>query len=590
MHFYFISVFWILLATSVLSLSTALIAWPKRHLPGGFYFFLMMLAVTEYALVAALESAAIEQWAKIFWSKWEYLGSNMTVVLFLFFVVDYTGKRTWLSKQNRFFIFSLVVVNLLLVATNDWHGWVWDGYTPSMSVPNAIIYHHGPVFYYIIAFFYVIITAATLILFFSSVHASILQKRQTRLILLATLCPWFGSFIYILNLSPMPGLDLTPISFLGTGVILLISINTNHFLHLVPIARDCLIEIMLDGMMVTDAQFRIVDMNNRASELLNLKMNDVLGKEIIHVLEVQSAIESIKRDYKPVIFDHHFETCNNHLCLEIHLSSILNHNRQPVGFLFVLHDMTQQKQAEREREALIQELHEANDTKNRFFSIVSHDLKGPFLTINSYLQLIQNNWGDLTQEKFLKLTDELNSSVKNTYSFLENLLSWARSQTGALQYNLKEISVVAVVDNVMEIVLAQANQKEIKIVNHIVDDCLICADANITGTILRNLISNAIKFTPREGKIELKCQKLKELVQIDVVDSGVGMEPALVNDLFKLDKTVTLPGTDNERGSGLGLILCREFAEKQGGTIQVQSEEGKGSTFSITLPSSCSGD
>ncbi len=583
MSFLLTPVFWILLLTALVASIAAMIAWPKRKLPGGTPFFYMLIVIALYALIASMEAASVSMHEKIFWSQFEYLTSTATAILFLLFAAEYTGKTPWLTWKARIILCSFPLLHFLLAATNHIHHQVWKYFTPSPAGQNIIIYHHGPVFYYITFFIYVLLAAATTILIMSGQQASVLQRRQTRIIIVAAMIPWLFSLIYILNLSPVPGLNLIPISFLFTGLMILVAFYTYKFLHLVPVARDKLLEVMWDGMIVTDSEFRVVDINEKTLALFDVHINDVLGKQVQIFLPEEKMLEKLKQEKQTIHFYHQLMICEKHCYYEVRGSAVLNKSKNPIGFLLVIHDITKRRQIEVEREALIDELHQANETKNRFFSIISHDLKNPFNTISGYVQLIRENWDDLPKEELLSLTDELYLSMKTTNAFLENLLSWARSQTGALKFHLKPEPLISLADSVLELTMPAASKKNINLSVNIPEDVWVEADANITCTVMRNLISNAIKFTQERGHIQVNAIPADGTIYLQIIDDGVGIDPLIQKDLFKLDKTVSTSGTHDEQGSGLGLILCKEFIEKQGGTITVESEPGKGSTFTFTL-------
>ncbi|HAN78977.1 MAG TPA: hypothetical protein DCQ31_15035 [Bacteroidales bacterium] len=230
------------------------------------------------------------------------------------------------------------------------------------------------------------------------------------------------------------------------------------------------------------------------------------------------------------------------------------------------------------------ELKALNATKDKFFSIISHDLRNPFFVIQSSSELLQDAVGNNSCEATLQHAVQINKSVKLVDKLLENLIEWSQLQTGNLTpkistYNLKEIA--------RETVLLSAEIaafKHIRIQNLIVNDSWVQCDSEMTKTVLRNLISNALKFTKAGGVITLHCSLINSLVEISVTDTGIGIATSNVPYLFVIDKNISTYGTSSEKGTGLGLILCKELIDKQHGTIEVETELGKGSTFKFTLP------
>lgn len=229
-----------------------------------------------------------------------------------------------------------------------------------------------------------------------------------------------------------------------------------------------------------------------------------------------------------------------------------------------------------------EQLLESNQTKDKFFSILAHDLSGPFNALINLFSIIRKK--DIDTEKRERLMQEMQNSLESTSKLLDNLLTWSRSQRGKLAFYAEIHVLEYVADGVVKSMSQQAENKSIGLINSIDKTISVKADINMLKTILRNLISNAIKFTPEHGEITIGARHNDSLVEIWVKDSGLGIAPELMDKLFKIQETFSTRGTNNESGSGLGLILCKEFVDRHGGQIWVESQEGKGSTFIFTLP------
>lgn len=230
------------------------------------------------------------------------------------------------------------------------------------------------------------------------------------------------------------------------------------------------------------------------------------------------------------------------------------------------------------------QLTELNATKDKLFAIIAHDLRSPFNSIIGYSELLISNsqkFDSVTSEEFIEI---INSSAKNTLNLLDNLLNWAKSQTGQISFRPEKINLSSLILGIMKISNSGARIKKITL-NYIPSDEIeLYADKNMLQLVLRNLISNALNFTKPNGKIDIYASHKNDNVEITVSDNGIGMNADTMGKLFRIDSDFTMPGTLNERGSGLGLILCKEFVEKHGGKIKVESEEGRGSDFKIILP------
>lgn len=229
-----------------------------------------------------------------------------------------------------------------------------------------------------------------------------------------------------------------------------------------------------------------------------------------------------------------------------------------------------------------------NELKNKFFSIISHDLKSPVAVLDAFLNILINFPNDLSADELRVLAERTNRSVKNLVTLLDNLLQWSRSQMDALDYRPEPIPLSDAVQQITELLQTNAELKNISLTYNNFADIIAWADRNMLEFILRNLISNAIKFTAPGGHVNISGSKTGKFIKIDVMDDGVGIAAEDLQHLFRLDRSNSTKGTANEAGTGLGLILCKEMVQKCGGQIKVSSQPGQGSVFSFTLPAGMS--
>ena len=230
------------------------------------------------------------------------------------------------------------------------------------------------------------------------------------------------------------------------------------------------------------------------------------------------------------------------------------------------------------------ELTELNATKDKFFSIIAHDLRGPIGTFKNILEQLLLNFNDFHENEKIESLTLLNNDSKKIMELLDDLLTWARTKSGKISFNPQEINLKFIIENIINLNMQTASKKNISLISVSNDNSNCFADVNMVSTILRNLIINAIKFTKEYGRIIIPTHISDDFIEISVKDDGVGMTDEQIDKLFKVDKTLSTPGTNNEKGTGLGLILCKEFTVINGGTISVESKIGIGSTFSFTLP------
>jgi signal transduction histidine kinase len=225
-----------------------------------------------------------------------------------------------------------------------------------------------------------------------------------------------------------------------------------------------------------------------------------------------------------------------------------------------------------------------NADKDRFISILAHDLRSPFNSILGFLGLLiddLHHYDIQTIEDHIKI---INTTAKTTYNLLEDLLSWALAQTGKFPFRPQKLSFIEICDNVIEVLEPNALAKEITINHYAAEEIFLFADADMLKTILRNLISNAIKFTHKKGRIAVIAEVNQNQAKITVKDNGIGIRNEVLNKLFDTSQVITTEGSASEKGTGLGLLVCKEFVEKHGGKIWVESQVAKGSDFMFTIP------
>ncbi|HSV87170.1 MAG TPA: tetratricopeptide repeat-containing sensor histidine kinase [Bacteroidales bacterium] len=231
-----------------------------------------------------------------------------------------------------------------------------------------------------------------------------------------------------------------------------------------------------------------------------------------------------------------------------------------------------------------QHLREINATKDKFFSIISHDLRNPFASIVSFSRILQRDLRQLDENELLELTKELDKSIFKINNLLDNLLHWSRSQTGKIKFEPEYLVLNDLIQDNINLFISKSREKEIVISNQVFPNLVVFADGNMVNAIIRNLLSNALKFSESGSTIEISSQIVRKMAFVKVKDEGVGMTPSQIKHIWDSEKVNTSYGTRDEKGSGLGLMLCKEFVERNGGEISVKSEKGHGSEFTFSLP------
>lgn len=243
------------------------------------------------------------------------------------------------------------------------------------------------------------------------------------------------------------------------------------------------------------------------------------------------------------------------------------------------HELIEKNQSILEQKEKLDQL---NTVKDRFFSIISHDLRNNLTTMKLYFDLISNEHYVATDHS--EITRQISGSVENTIDLLENLLVWASAQIKGIPIHIQPLDLVAITNENIALLNGTASQKQLSLENHLTSDMIAKGDLDMINLVMRNLISNAIKFTPEKGKIDVYAGKTANEITVEVRDNGVGIGPENLEKLFHQHNHPSTKGTGNEKGTGLGLLLCKDFIERNGGKIWVESNRGKGASFFFTLP------
>lgn len=331
--------------TAIVAAGVAVMLARRKRTPGSLALALLMAAVTEWAFASGMEAASVGFSQKILWARLEYLGAVSTPTLFMVFTLEYHQVKRFLTRAYLSAYAILPLVGLVMALTNKWHNLIWNGFTPGPAGTNSIIYGHGAGFYILIAYDYAVVMVGVWVMLRTWLNSSKLDRRQTIIILLSALLPILTGLAYAFDLNLFPGLDVTPISFLGTGLILALGLLQYRLFELTPVARHLLMETMNDGFLVLDDKDRIVDINPMAEGILAVPAKSALGQPIADVLQSWGPLlksiqetgelqaEILSRENPPRSHD-------------LKVKSLFNDKNQLIGRLFAFRDVTRYRQTE----------------------------------------------------------------------------------------------------------------------------------------------------------------------------------------------------------------------------------------------------
>lgn len=335
----------LLFVLSILCVVVTIIAWQRWKIKGAAWLGFAMLSTSIWSLAAAIEAGVQGQADKVLWSQIEYIGSTNAIPFLFVFMLVYLNRETWINKASMIGLWFIPVLTLILAWTNEWHGWVWTGFSPDPTGRNVLVYHHGPAFWVYIGYSYLLFITIIVTLAKDFFRANRLYRWQISTMIVAGVAIAVSGVLYLTPLNPIPGFDWTPIGTASAGLVFLWGILNFRLLDLVPIARAVLVEQLVDGIVVLDPMRRLVDINPAAQRMLKIHSKDWIGQPAQHLFE--SRIDLSKLDFNQPVC--RVECLYNEFARRyFELQSSLLHDRAGCfsGWLILLHDITDRKQAE----------------------------------------------------------------------------------------------------------------------------------------------------------------------------------------------------------------------------------------------------
>jgi len=347
-----------------------------------------------------------------------------------------------------------------------------------------------------------------------------------------------------------------------------------------------------EAIYLLDESGTFIDVNKGAEKIYQLDKDEFIGRtpEILaspernNFDEIHNLMNQVTETGVPASFDFWAQRKNG----EVFLEEIIVNKGKYFGknvLIATARDITEKRQAEERLNLKNQELITLNSEKDKFFSVIAHDLRSPFNSFLGLTQIMAEDLPNMTFAEIQNIAASMSKSADTLYGLLENLLEWSRFQRGMISFNPRRFSLLPKTKEIIKSLVDSVEKKDLEVIYHISEDLEVNADEYMFGSIFRNLTSNAIKFTPKGGKIDLSAKSVENnTIEFAIRDNGIGMGKKMLAKLFNLDAHSNRQGTEGELSTGLGLVLCKEFVEKHGGSIWVESEEGKGSTFYFNIP------
>ena len=345
-------------------------------------------------------------------------------------------------------------------------------------------------------------------------------------------------------------------------------------------------------LLITDENGRIEYINPRVTEITGYSLEELLLENLFEHHATHNT-EAVFEDLRNTLTEGkrwqgntmHQKKNGEVFWESTTISPIYDDDGHKTGYIKVAEDITEKKMAEEAIKSYSEKLREINASKDKMFSIIAHDLRTPFNGLLAFSDILSNDFESLSKDEVQEYIEVIRDLSRNTFNLLEKLLQWSRLQTGRMEYNPTVIAFDKLIETVVNLLSANARGKNIQLKSSIEEGLHVFGDTNMIHAVIRNLTSNAIKFTPENGLVHIKAHSVSDkYAEITISDTGIGMSANDINKLFKIECQHSTKGTKGETGTGLGLLLCKEFIDRNKGSIRVESEPGKGSRFIFTLP------
>ena len=561
----------VLLAAAAVSAALAVYVWRRREARGAAAVALMMAAVFVWSLGYALEIGASGLEAKVFWAKVEYLGITTVPFSWLLFALRYAGRDRLLTRRNLALLAVVPLVTLGLVATNEAHGLIWSRTELSAS-GTFLSLDYGAAFWVYWLYAYALLVLGTYFLVSMLVRSPRVYREQGAALLVAVAAPWVGNGMYVTGLTPAPGLDLTPFAFLISGAAISFGLFRLRLLDLVPVARDAAVEGMDDGVIVADADGRIVDLNPAARSILGHP--DPVGESLRSLAPGLDAPLAAGDASMEVVLGEEPERRSYDLTV-----SSLQGRKGRTGRLLMLHDITERKRSEEELIRQKTELARSNAELENFAYLIAHDLRAPLRGLNGFSHILLEEHAEALDEDGRDLLGRVRDGALRMGRLIDNLLELSRLTRAPMRRQRVDLSALA------EAIAADLRREgEGRRVEFEISGGLTAeGDARLLEVALRNLLDNARKFTAREPnpRVEFGAAERDGHTVFFVRDNGVGFDPAYSDKLFGVFQRLHAP--DEFEGTGTGLAIVERVVERHGGRVWAEGAVDRGATVYFTL-------
>jgi PAS domain S-box-containing protein len=583
------------------ALTLTYVCWKQRTQTGANAFIFLMLALTGWVICNAAELALVDYTAKRVAISVEYIGICLVPIGWLTFVLAYTGHTNWLTRRTYVLLAIEPIVVFTLTATNDLHLVFWQSYSMVDAGGFQILrLIAGPGFWVHAFYSYSLLIFANGLLIWTFFRSRALFRGQISTVLIGAFIPWVANAVSIFGVSPFPYLDLTPFAFTITGLAMAWSVFRFRLFDIAPIARDMVFDRMSDAALVIDTQFRIVDINRTALEIIGLSSaSDVVGRVAGEVLSKYRGLVDTFRNVNEGRAEIEIANGEQVRSFQLRITPLYNQRQELSGRLYLLHEISELKRASeqiktqnnilshtnKELTEAQRKAEESSRLKSEFLATMSHELRTPLNAIIGYTDFLLVSANNLTE----KQRDYLNRVVSNgdrLLSLINDVLDIAKIEAARVELVSEAFSPAELLDGTRKRTQSLADQKGLQFETSLAPDLppRLQGDVRRLEQILANLLGNAIRFT-KEGTVSVRFARTASAQWTMVVsDTGIGIPAHALEFIFDEFRQVDGSAQRVYGGTGLGLAIVRKLAGLMGGTVSVESTVGKGSTFTVQLP------
>ena len=510
--------------------------------------------------------------------------SAFTPSIILYIVIFQTQYPGWFRQKHVRYLFVIPLIQVVIAVTNGMHHLLVKEYSIE-NIRNLPIFSYEPGVFSM--FFQIYLFSALLISMFILLRNIFTGSRysnwQAFFIFIAIALPAINDLQFVRGYSFIPGYKLTPEFFIFGNLFFAWALLRYRFLNLKPLAHDLVMKNIEDIILVFNSDHLINDINSSGVKFFGLNLKEVIGKPFETLFSHYSELsELVKTDFEMkeiCLIRHH----TSHYFIA--KQSFVKHSGQEnIATILILQNITERKKSELQLQKYALELEVSNGMKDKSFRIIANDVKNPFQGLIGYSDFVLSEFENLDDKKVKHIIELINATSKRGFTLLENLVEWSWIQTGTLGFNPGFNSLTAIAGEALTELKEISQNKNIVITNEIEDDVEIFADKSMIYSVFRNLISNAIQFNKVDGTISIRSvvKHHEKSVMIEVSDTGIGMTGEMVGKIFSISGDTTARQSD--KGHGLGLLLCKEYVEKNGGTISIESKSGKGTVVFFSIP------